>query len=323
MKRYIRSAKAYVKSPIDRFKSMIGISDWGNGPKLGDVTGWDSKDKYNYRIYDKYYDLSQDEIEEFTSRLKQAGAKYITKRRGELYFYYDLSKLDAEYQAEKQAAEEAYTAELNATDIDIYKPDQATIKKLIDYRDRGSKVNVKAIKDANKLLKYFYGACIIGWDDLAGDCRDILSFKDGYNKYDDILEAIRRRVQSDEQYSDTRTEFEQKYDLPATNGLFTFDGRDCWLPKSILMYFINNNIPVHFGKRTSGAQWDRNGRQWSEVEHLTLFPDSDSPIEYDIVVHTDEGFNRSDRYTGFGPNGRTDERISAKQLLSDIDRLIN
>lgn len=94
------------------------------------------------------------------------------------------------------------------------------------------------------------------------------------------------------------------------------------------MYFIENNIPVHFGKRTrdrEAASWDRHGRDWSEIEHLTIYPDSDNPLNYDIVVVTDEG-GGSSRYTGLpknGQGGRTDEYTSAKKLLDAIDEYIH
>lgn len=317
MKIYVKSAKQYVARPIDRFKSMVEVSDYGlNSAKLKEVhlSDYGANSKYNYCIYDPYYDLSQQDIEKYTKRLKELGAKYITKRRGALYFYYDLSKLESEYQVEKQAAEDNYTAELNAMDIDEYKPTPAIIKKLIDYRDRGSKVNVKAIKDINKLLTYYYAANVIGWYDLAGDIYQQLLFK---SEYSDILEAINRRVTEDSQYTDTRSDMDKKLELPDSHGLFTFEEKNCWLPKSILMYFLKRNIPVHFGKRTSGAEYDRNGRQWSEVEHLTIYPDSDNPINYDIVVHTDEG-GGPNRYTG----RYTDERVSSKALLEDVAKVV-
>lgn len=316
MKIYVKSAKQYVARPLDRFKSMVGVSDYGlNSAKLKEVhlSDYGANSRYNYCIYDPYYDLSPEDIQTYTKRLKELGAKYITKRRGALYFYYDLSKLNADYEADKKAAEDAYTAELNAKDIDIYKPDAATIKKLIAYRDKGSRVNVKAIKDMDKLLKYYYGAFLIGWMDLAGDIEEVLRFKGD----EDLLKAIERRVQSNEEYSDGRTEMEKKLELPDSKNLFTFEEKNCWLPKAILMYFINSDIPVHFGKRTSGAQYDRNGREWSEIEHLTLFPDSEAPIKYDIVVHTNEG-GGAKRYTG----SNTVERGSARDVLEGLARVI-
>ena len=316
MKRYIRSAQRTVLGPLERLKSELGISDWHGNAKL-----YSSSDsKWDYCISSNYGSLSQDDIEKFTSRLKKIGAKYISKRYGRIYFCYNMSKLQSEYQTELQQAKDDYTAELNAIDIDQYKPDNATINKLIAYRDKGSMVNVKAIKDVNKVIKYYYAACIIDWGELRGACKDKLcglgngiSYDDKL-RYEDLLAAISRRVEQNPDYKDKRSEMDQRNGNKNSGDLFTFEDKNCWLPKSILNYFVDNNIPVHFGKRTSGSYYDRNGRQWSEVEHLILYPDSDNPIKYDIVVHTDEGGGPS-TYTGNG----TDERVSAKKVIEDID----
>ena len=217
-------------------------------------------------------------------------------------------------------SEDSAIDKLSAINIDQYKPSNAIIQKIMDYRSRGSKVNVSAIKDLKKLLTYYYTAKLIGWGELANDCEYEYmrsKFPGKYFEKEDLINAINTRVQVDSQYADTRTDFEKKYDLPDSKGLFTFEERSCWVPKKVLMYFIENNIPVHFGRRTSGAGYDRNGRQWSEVEHLTMFPDSDSPINYTLVVHTDEGGGAT-TYTSTGAG----ERVSAKKVVDDIDRKI-
>lgn len=308
------SSRKYAQSAEDRLLSALGLSRWSNnGPKLSTYN--DYKGKWNYVISDRYYDISKEEADKFIQKIRAAGGKYATYRRGAVYFYIDTSKFQDAYKAEQAELDSQYSDELNAMDIDQYKPTDAILKKLKDYRDRGSRVNVKAIKDVDKLLTYYYGANLLGWGELMDQCSQALGYK-----YDDLIESIRRRVDVSEDYKDTRNKMSQKLDLPDTD-LFTFEEKNCWLPKSILMFFINNDVPVHFGKRGNGSQFDRNGRQWSEIEHLTLYPDSDSPIEYDIVVHTDEGGNPS-TYTGFGPNGRTDERTSAKKIIENLSSVI-
>ncbi len=308
------SSRKYAERPEDRLLSALGISRWGNsGPKLSTYS--DYRGKWNYVISDRYYDLSKEEADKFIQKIRAAGGKYATYRRGAVYFYIDTSKFQDAYKAEQAELDNQYSDTLNAINIDQYKPTEAIIEKLRDYRDKGSRVNVKAIKDTDKLLTYYYGANLIGWGELMAACSQAL----GYN-YDDLVEAIRRRVAVNDEYKDSRNELSQKLDLPNTD-LFTMEDKNCWLPKSILKFFIDNNVPVHFGKRTGGSQFDRNGRQWSEIEHLTLYPDSDNPIEYDIVVHTDEGGGAT-TYTGFGSNGRTDERISAKKIIESLSNII-
>lgn len=308
MKIYISAGERSVTSPIDRLKSMLGIG-WYTKATLNKV----DYGKCNFMISPDYYGDSADT---WVDKVKKVGGKYVTKRYGDVYFYYDMSALNSAYEAEKQQAKDDYTAELNAMDIDQYKPDQATIKKITDYRDRGSKVNVKAIKDINKALRYYYTGKLIGWDDLCGDIWDKLHWD-----YADLMTAIGRRVAQDNQYADTRADYEKSNDLPSTNGLFTFEDKHCWLPKSVLMFFVNNNIPVHFEKRTrkDGASLDRNGRDWTEVEHLTLFPDSDNPISCNIAVTTDEGGGSSCFSGDIDDRRLCDYYSSAKKLLAGLE----
>ena len=316
MKRVIRSARdiseKYVNSPIDNLKSKLGIS-WGSNKSIRPI----SEGKWNFVLSDRYSRLSQSDPA--ISDLKKAGAKYITPRYGNIYFFYDLTDDQKRYDEEKQAARDEYLSKLDAVDVSMYIPTDAIIKKLMDYRAKGSKVNVKAIKDPIKLLTYYYAAKLIGWDDLAQAIRQVADFE-----YSDEIKAIARRVKAEEKYSDARNEDDIELGLADSKGLFTFDQRNnsgkvsCWLPKSILQYLINNNIPVHFGKRTSGSRWDRNGAQWSEVEHLTLFPGTEDAIDYEIVVHTNERADGSipTTYT----SGDTAERVSAKQIIEGLDR---
>lgn len=205
----------------------------------------------------------------------------------------------------------------NSIDISKYKPSDKIIQKIINYRDNGSHVNVKAIKDTDKLFKYYYTAKIIDWGDLAWSCRhDAMDWRwQDNNKA--IFDAIDKAVIKDDKYADTRTDIEKKYDLPSSNGLLTFEEKRCWLPKSILMYFIENKIPVHFGRRTNGSEYDRNGRQWTEIENLQIFPGTDNQINYHIAVHTNEG-GGANTYTGNG----TDVRVSAKKVIEDIANYI-
>lgn len=322
MKFYIKADSTNGPDPITMLNYLLGFSSYDSivERRLGDHR--------NYALVDRMYRLTDDFINKYKPKLKSIGAKYINPNRslGVMYFYIDEDKLKAQYDAakaeakrKKEEVDAKLMEKLNAIDIDKYKPDASVLKKLADYRDRGSKVNVKAIKDTDKLLKYYYGASILDWGDLAGSIYEILSkdWRAFDSTYRDILQAIDRRVEKDDQYQDSRSEMDQKLGLKNSGNLFTYEDKNCWLPKSIMNFFVDNNIPVHFKKRTAGSQWDRNGRQWSEIEHLLIYPDSANPIEYDIVVHTDEGGSPA-RYTGFGPNGRTDERTSAADIIKDL-----
>ena len=320
MKRYIRSNTNLDKTPIQMLNYLLGFNDYTS------LIEESYHDGCNFRIQRGISRLDDAFLTKYKTKLKAIGAKRIYPRTswGRIDFYIDEAKLKAQYDAaieearrKKAEADARLMEKLNAIDIDKYRPDNAIIKKLMDYRDRGSKVNVKAIKSDDKLLTYYYGAKMIGWDELSSDIYDVF-YRRGWTNweatYKDILQAIDRRVSNEDQYKDTRSEMDQKNGIKNSGNLFTFEDKNCWLPKSILNFLIDNNVPVHFGKRTSGAHYDNNGRQWSEIEHLTLFPDSDNPINYDIVVHTDEGMGPT-TYTGNG----TDERVSAKKVIEDLE----
>lgn len=83
--------------------------------------------------------------------------------------------------------------------IDELKPTKAVIKKLTDYFNKGSMVNVKAIKDHTKLLTYYYAACQMGWYEL----QEVIDQNHPYAHYGDklifeVLDEIRDNVKVDE-----------------------------------------------------------------------------------------------------------------------------
>ena len=212
----------------------------------------------------------------------------------------------------------ASSEDINEVDIEMYRPSENIIQKLMDYRAKGSRVNTKAIKDLNKLLTYYYGAKLIGWGDLAYDIKAVIPYN-----YRDVLDKINIFVHADDAYSDKRSSDDISLNIGDSKNLFTFDQRrgngkvSCWLPKSFMQYLIDHNIPAHFGRRTPASYYDRNGRQWSEMEHITLFPDTEAAFDYEVVVHTNEG-GGSNTYTA--PN--TEERISAKRLIEALDSVL-
>ena len=244
MKRMIVSdrniSERYVKSPIDNLMYKLGMY-YGSTKNLRQI----SEGKWNFMLSDRHDWL--DRSDPIMDDLKKAGAKYITPRHGDIYFYYDLSEDQKRYEDEKRAAKDEYNSQLDAVDVSKYEPSDQIIKKIMDYRAKGSRVNVKAIKDPTKLLTYYYAAKLIGWGDLAYDIRQIAGFD-----YSDEINGIDRQIKAEEAYGDTRSDDDIELGLSDSKGLFTFDQRrksgkpDCWLPKSILQYFINNNIPVHF-----------------------------------------------------------------------------
>lgn len=299
--------------------------------------------EYTSSIYD-YYQKSDylKLIDKVNSILKMYGSKIKRHKvlKDKIYFYIDIDEIQnyinndyKRYEAEEYQKElDDYYSTVDELDLNKYKPSDKIIEKIISYRDNGSKVNVNLIKSEDKLLQYYWAACIINWKDLKyliqDKCREISRYSYKYDMplisgnnpdYEDILTSIERRAKVDNSYKDTRTEFEIKNNLPSSAGRLTFESRNVWLPDSFIKRLIKSNIPVHFGKRTNGSRFDtHNGRSWTEIENLTFYPGTKNEFTYDIAVHTSESMSGVTKYTG----KYTGERVPFKYILNDINHIL-
>lgn len=254
----------------------------------------------NFTLYQGHWS-SQDKV----AALKRLGAKYIRPRPdGSVEFYYDTNKLEAERSAlvEKSesdytSARAAYTEELQTEDIEVYKPTKAILDKLQAYRMKGSKVNVKAIKDMKKLLTYLYGAVMMGWDDLRYDCEDMIP-----HDMKKLKDAILVRAEQDAAYQDSR-------DKHTYNTAQKF--------ATVTKFLYENNIGYKFASRTptySECEMDRrNGCCWTLGYTLVL----DDGTEINFCDHSNEGGGSYGYSVEGGP------MISKKAAESDIISLIN
>lgn len=300
-------------------KQKLGLSGWTNELiQNGD-------EDFIYKV--KY--PSKGEIQALYSRLqpilKEMGAKKISKFGGQttptggVRFTLPLSiqeRIINDFNDAETARATKYADSIDSADISSYEPSDKILDKLRAYRDKGSRVNIKAIKDERKLLTYLYGALLLDWQSLAKECE--YKARQDFNVDSNIINAIYERTDAIE--ADERSDVEKEMELPKS-GLLTFESRNCWLPKKVLSLFIENNIPVHVGKRTGGREYDSNGRQWTEIEHLTLFPDEpEKRRQLNIAVHTNEG---SDNYRAYTLEGYTRERISLRELLKTLEGVID
>ena len=290
---------------------------------------------YGYFNYLKKLDHVNSVLKNYGSEVK----KYKVLKN-KMYFYIDIDEIqnyiDDDYKRYEtlgyQKELDNYYSMIDDLDLDKYKPSDKIIQKISDYRDNGSKVNVNLIKSEDKLLQYYWAACIINWEDLKYDIKDqcdtIYYNHYKYNMpliqgdnpdYKDILTSIERRSKVDSDYKDTRTEFEIRNNLPSSNGRLTFESRGVWLPNSFMKRLTKSNIPVHFKKRTSGAKYDGNsGVAWTEIEHLVFYPGTKNEFTYDIAVHDSENPDAAVKYTGMN----TDRRVSFKYILDDINDML-
>lgn len=104
--------------------------------------------------------------------------------------------------------------EMNAIDLTPYKPTKKVLDKLTGYFNKGSKVNVGAIKDPVKMLTYFYAAHLLSWDDLRYDIRNTYTFGSYYQvngvEFGKIREAIEERIKADPSMTLGRSKMDEK-----------------------------------------------------------------------------------------------------------------
>ena len=276
-----------------------------------------TEDGQNFKITIRY--PSQGEVQNLYARLqpklKEIGAKKLSHRgskytpTGEITFFISKDIQDNiinELNQKEDERELEYKNSFENVDISQYKPNDKVIEKIRNYRDSGSKINVKAIKSLDKVLTYLYASILLDWRDaqyaLESAAREL-------GADESLITAIIEKTDAEEQ--DERSDIEKQMNLPKSN-LLSFEEKHCWLPKKVLQFFIDNNIPVHFGKRSPGSRYDRNGLQWTEIENLTLFPETDRELKIQIPVHTLESGGAT-TYSGPGTY-----RSSASQLINGL-----
>ena len=153
-----------------------------------------------------------------------------------------------------------------------YKPTQKILDKLENYRSKGSKVNVKAITNRDKLFTYFYAAKLMGWNDLASDISSSVSIFD--KEADEIFKEIGATVKADASLGDTRTP----------------DQKKLWVKfKNIAQFLADNNLSYTFASRTPFRQEldgdMRNGRCYTIAYTLEV----EGSLKLYIADHTNEG----------------------------------
>ena len=232
--------------------------------------------KQNFCLRPFGYNIKKDDELAMKSSIKAAGGKYIVSSYGNIHFYIDETPFitardneQAEIDNEFNLRKSEYEDKLNAEDIEKYKPTDKILTKLQDYRNRGSKVNVKAIKDINKLLTYFYGACLMGWKDLYYSCIDVIP-----DEYRDIQNAISFRCETNSDLADTRDSYTQNIAVQFNK---------------VASFLHDNGIGYKFIKRapTSTELYfdSRNGRCWTLAYTLEL----DNGTKVNFANHTNEG----------------------------------
>lgn len=154
-------------------------------------------------------------------------------------------------------------------DISKYKPTQKILDKLEGYRQKGSKVNVKAITNPDKLFTYYYASKLMGWRNLENDIWDTASYEDRQT-----LKEIDNQVSADTSLGDSRSKDEVS--------LQEFS-------KVVAAYLKEKGLSYTFGMRSphyNELEMDRrNGRCWTIAYTLLI----EGTLKIDFANHTNEG----------------------------------
>ena len=109
--------------------------------------------------------------------LRDLGAKRISRyggwrtAEGGIKFTWPIEaqqQIGKSFDKEQELAELAYKDSIDV-DISKYKPNNKVMEKLQGYMDRGSKINVGAIKSIDKVLTYYYATILLGWKEMQHD----------------------------------------------------------------------------------------------------------------------------------------------------------
>lgn len=183
-------------------------------------------------------------------------------------------------------------------DISKYKPTQKILDKLEGYRKKGSKVNVKAITNPDKLFTYYYAGKLMNWKDLLNDIWDKVSYDDR-----DILKEINTAVSADSTLEDSRSA-----DEVALQNISRVVAT--YLKEKNLSYTLTSRQPYH-----NELEMDRrNGRCWTLAYTLTV----EGTLKIDFANHTNEGGGTY----GYSIGGYGWNVLSKKELENQIIRKI-
>lgn len=183
-------------------------------------------------------------------------------------------------------------------DISKYKPSQKILDKLEGYRQKGSKVNVNAITNLDKLFTYYYASKLMGWTELEYDIHRVTDYADRQ-----ILDEIDKVVAADASLEDKRTDDEIK--------LQDFS-------KVIAAYLKDKKLSYTFGtRRPTYNELDKdrhNGRCWTIAYTLLV----EGTLKIDFADHTNEGGGTY----GYSIDGYSWHTIGKKELEARIIRKI-
>lgn len=141
--------------------------------------------------------------------------KYVASHYGYIRFYFDDTSI--QLAVDREIAEDIArrNAELDAINLTPYVPSKKVIEKLTGYFNKGSKVNVAAIKDEIKMLTYYCAGKQLGWHDLCSSISQETIYgwywkdNDG-NDISKIIRAMDRRVKVDETIAVSRSRVEER-----------------------------------------------------------------------------------------------------------------
>ena len=183
-------------------------------------------------------------------------------------------------------------AELNEVDLTPYVPTKKILDKLTGYFNKGSKVNLGAIKDGKKLLTYYYAFIQMGWDDMRYEVPCMAwqwrHWKDASGAdIDKVEEAIKLRVKLDPSLAVNRDKVEEK--------LLNYSKRLWKAAKDSGLAFDFKTVPTTYDECWKDR---KNGCAWTIAYLLTV---GDKSVRFSEV--TNEGVDSPSFGWQTYPNG--------------------
>ena len=250
--------------------------------------------KDNFKITTGFY-ISRHDYKEIYDNIRSIGGRFINivPEEKAVYFYLDTLSIEQSIQSKIETTKDklnTFNQNLDIVDISKYEPDEKVLNKLKDYRDRGSKVNVKAIGNDNKLLTYYYGAYLLGWSDLRQDIEDILlqgKTPEYKKELQDLLYKIQRDVRTRQDLSDTDNKQKRIF---RTN----FRKVNTFLYDNKVDFDIESRQPHGF----EVEHGNRNGRSWSLPYTITIRNGNDTK-QFEFSIDSNEGGGDYGYYLGY------------------------
>lgn len=216
-------SKYSVKSTLDRLQDLIQSELKDMIPSYYEISfeldyNKDIKNAFVLTLIDKYSRYIKDKSDldfdfmKLNIAIHNIGGKSIvnSKKKMQITFKFNADELENSMLNDQSDSDskfnsdfDEYERNIKSIDISKYKPSSSELAKISDYKSRNSNVNVRAIKDTDKLLRYLYGSIYLNYPDLMYQIeRELINrniMNDDFMSHNDInniVSAIKLKVKA-------------------------------------------------------------------------------------------------------------------------------